>query len=530
MHVSKVRIENYRAIRKAEVEFKDGVNVVVGDNEAGKSTLLEAIQLAITGQLGGRSIRYQLHPYLFNQDAAREFAAAVAARKPQSPPEIRIEVFFDDDNALVRLRGTNNSTREEATGVCLRIKVAEGCGAEFADYVMGSSDDELVPVEFFDVEWTSFDFSPMNIRAMPFKSRLIDATGSNAGRGAGRYLSQLVEDHLTPKEKIELSLAYRSMKRTFEQSPSIKKINGVLATRKGQVSMKELTVAMDVSATGEWGEGVVPLLDRIPFALVGRGEQSAASIWLAVDGASKAHLVMVEEPENHLAYGRLNAVISRAAEQTKSRQLIVATHSSFVMNKLGLSDVLLFHTTSSVRLTDLDADTTNFFRRLPGHDTLRMVLAKRVILVEGPSDELIVQRAYADKHGCRPIENGVDVLAVRSLSFKRYLNIAKKLGRPVAVVTDNDGNTARVTERYRDYAGIAHIKVCVSEETAGRTLEPQLVACNSLETLCAVLRRAFPDKRAVEEWMLENKTEAALLIHDASQALTYPQYIADAVA
>lgn len=259
MYVTMVRIQNYRAIRDATVSFKEGVNVIVGDNEAGKSTLLEAIQLAITGQLGGRSIRYQLHPYLFNQEATREFTEAMAAKKMQPPPEIRIEVYFDDDDKLVHMRGTNNSPKVEATGVYLRIKVAEECREDFANYVSGSNDDH-VPIEFFDVEWMSFAFAPMNSRTRPIKSRLIDASSLHAGRGAGRYLSQLVEDQLSPREKIDLSLAYRSMKHTFEQSPPIKRLNKVLAARKGQLSDKELAIAMEVSATGEWGEGVIPLV------------------------------------------------------------------------------------------------------------------------------------------------------------------------------------------------------------------------------------------------------------------------------
>ena len=141
--------------------------------------------------------------------------------------------------------------------------------------------------------------------------------------------------------------------------------------------------------------------------------------------------------------------------------------------------MLLFHTSGSVRLTDLEADTTNFFRRLPGHDTLRMVLARRVILVEGPSDELIVQRAYFDKYGKRPIDDGVDVLSVRALSFARYLDIARKLAKPVSVVTDNDGDAIATRARYKDYDGVAHIKVCVSEQSGGATLEPQIVSCNT---------------------------------------------------
>ena len=72
-----------------------------------------------------------------------------------------------------------------------------------------------------------------------------------------------------------------------------------------------------------------------------------------------------------------------------------------------------------MRLTDLPVDTLDYFKKLSGYDTLRVVLAQRLILVEGPSDELIVQRAFKDRHGVLPLEAGVDVINVRGLSFKR---------------------------------------------------------------------------------------------------------------
>jgi predicted ATP-dependent endonuclease of OLD family len=36
----------------------------------------------------------------------------------------------------------------------------------------------------------------------------------------------------------------------------------------------------------------------------------------------------------------------------------------------------------------------NILNKLPGYDTLRLILCNKAILVEGPSDELIVQKAY----------------------------------------------------------------------------------------------------------------------------------------
>ena len=49
----KVLIKNYRAFRDFKLEFSRGVNIIVGSNDAGKSTLLEAINLALTARLHG---------------------------------------------------------------------------------------------------------------------------------------------------------------------------------------------------------------------------------------------------------------------------------------------------------------------------------------------------------------------------------------------------------------------------------------------------------------------------------------------
>lgn len=50
MRIEKVTIENYRCF-EGEFHFplKEGINILVGNNEAGKSTILEAIHLALSG-------------------------------------------------------------------------------------------------------------------------------------------------------------------------------------------------------------------------------------------------------------------------------------------------------------------------------------------------------------------------------------------------------------------------------------------------------------------------------------------------
>ncbi|MEQ1736237.1 MAG: AAA family ATPase [Rhodoglobus sp.] len=531
MYLRRVVIKNYRAIRDATVDFKPGLTIIVGDNEAGKSTLLEAIQLAITGRLGGRHLKSQLHPLLFNMEACRAFIEARNAGTPEEPPHILIEVYFSDDDELVPLKGNNNSLREDAAGISLRIALADHLTEDFATYVAAAPEPHLLPTELFEVEWRSFADARLSGRRPLFRSKLIAAGTGDARHGTTRYLSGMVDEHLTDDEQLKLALAYRSMKQVFQRHDTVQKLNAELLSRRGEVSSKTLSLAMDVTSSTSWQHGIAAMLDDIPLGFVGSGEQAAVRVWLALDDAKEgAHLVMVEEPESHLSHSRLNVLLDRMCKQAGERQLIVTTHSSFVLNKLGLDELLLFNRSASLRLTELTPGTSAYFKKLPGHDTLRLVLATRVILVEGPSDELVVQRAYRDQHGKRPLDEGVDVLAVRSLSFERYLDIAVKLNKRVGVLVDNDGDVERVRDKYARFGEFANVTICFSDDANTRTLEPLLARHNAIDKLNRVLRKSFKSHEAAIKWMLSDKTEAALRIHDAGENLDYPECIARVVA
>lgn len=51
MFIQRAIIQDYRCLKAADVAFNERLNVIVGGNECGKFTLLEALHLALTGQL-----------------------------------------------------------------------------------------------------------------------------------------------------------------------------------------------------------------------------------------------------------------------------------------------------------------------------------------------------------------------------------------------------------------------------------------------------------------------------------------------
>src|SRR4051794_34671352 len=95
--VRKIHIENYRVFQKFSLDIDPGVNILVGDNDVGKSTLLEAVNLALTARLGDRYLGYALSPYLFNRAAAKQYTDSIAAKQAATPPEFFIDLFFEDD-------------------------------------------------------------------------------------------------------------------------------------------------------------------------------------------------------------------------------------------------------------------------------------------------------------------------------------------------------------------------------------------------------------------------------------------------
>lgn len=55
MYIARIRIRNYRCFQDTTVDFQPGLNVIIGENNAGKTTLLNALMLVFERR--GRSSR-----------------------------------------------------------------------------------------------------------------------------------------------------------------------------------------------------------------------------------------------------------------------------------------------------------------------------------------------------------------------------------------------------------------------------------------------------------------------------------------
>jgi len=534
MHLKRIVIQGFKALREFEMELGEHLNVIVGDNETGKTTVLEAVNLALTCQMGGRAVQYDLDPYYFNAGMVEEYFKQLRAGEHPSPPRILIEAYLDDDgeHCLAKLKGTNNTKNEDCPGLSLSIELNENLADEFIEYVGKPQYAGLMPIEYFKVAWRSFAGNEVMARSLPFRATVIDTSLFRAYAGPSKYLAKIISECLDVSQRISLATEYRRLKQTFTALPGIKDINKHLEAKKGDITTKALTVSLDMSARSTWDSSVTAHLDDIPFSDVGKGEQCSVQMKLAIESADGSGVLLIEEPENHLSHSNMARLIDEVSKKGSGRQILIATHSSFVLNKLGIGNVrLLSKSRRPMTLTELSKDTADYFSRLPGYDTLRLLLAERSILVEGPSDELIVQKAYLVQNGKLPLEDRVDVIAVRALAFKRFLEVGAMLKLTVSVVTDNDEDVSALKRKYADYLEGQHpgIRICYDRDEAHPTLEHQLLKANSLKALNRALGKTYKDDPSLLAYMTGNKTDYALRLFESSEQLNFPDYIKRAI-
>jgi putative ATP-dependent endonuclease of OLD family len=545
MAIRKVIIENFKCYKgKFTIELNKSINILVGNNEAGKSTVLEAINLAFTGLYDGRYAKNELTQHLFNNEVVAEYISKARSKEACVLPIITIEIYLDDD-LVPSYIGNGNSNKEDACGFRCEIFFDERYQEEY-EIFMKEHIVQSLPIEYYDIQWKSFARESITPRRIPIKSALIDSSSNKYRNGSDVYISRIIKNNLDAKEVIDVSQAHRKLRDDFKKDDSIQAINKKLE-EKTSLTNKKVELSVELVSKNAWETSLTTYLDDVPFRHIGKGEQCLVKTELALKHkkSEKASVILIEEPENHLSHSRLNQLLYNIKSMIDGKQLIICTHSSFVANKLGLACIKLLNDKKVIALNDLSDETKEFFEKIAGYDTLRLILCGKAILVEGASDELVVQKAYmSNRNGKLPIEDGVDIISVGT-AFLRFLEIATKLNKSVSVITDNDGDVEGLKKKYINYLGHNQkdfINICFDEDVDTgelkigekvfnyNTLEPKIVKENGMETMNKVLNKKFDDIDSLHKFMKQNKTECALKIFNSNmENFNYPSYILEAI-
>jgi len=547
MKLKRINLKNFKVHEDKVFEFNDDVNIIVGNNECGKSSLLEAIEICLNFTYRGKPFNSELTTDLFNDNCVKKYLSGNLSQN--SLPEIKIEAYLDGDTSL---KGINNDNKDDVEGIFIRVFFDNDLADSYAAFIKDPNSVKTIPIEFYKTEWYSFAWNRLTFHNKKVNCLFVDPSRLHPTYGRSKYINSILNSALSKPERSILNLNFRQLKSLFDNEEKVIEVNKGLDAE-NDITNKSLKITTDIGAKTSWESNLELTIDDISFNQIGKGEQNQIQIKLALQNKSNdMDIIMLEEPENHLSHINLVKLISYIEKKNDKKQLFITTHSSYVLNKMSINKLCLLSNDYS-RLGDIDDKTIKTLKRLPGYDTLRVILAKHPILVEGPSDELILKKIYLNKNKRLPEEDGIDIIVVRGIGFNSYLNIVKPLKHKLRIVKDNDGDYRKniLHWSYDNFKGCDFITYYSEITNDSNSLEPALIKANSdkednLDKLAKVMlstqtfnkynKKVGLDEKKVffREWFEgedsgKKKVDSAIRIFDSDEKINFPDYLINAV-
>ena len=449
MYLSTLRLWNFRKYCAMadgkpglEIHFQEGVNVLIGENDSGKTAIVDAIRYVLRTQ-SGEFIQFEDKDFYQEPDGSRK-------------DEFKIECVFDgineqDAGLFWEWLSWNEDKTKYLLKVWLYVKRKDNiimptfsAGIEGQAERMDSEARELLKVVYFK----------------PLRDALTDMTHGYKSR-----LAQILGAHelfKTEKDvhgniiKHKLETDYEKLKTEIEKYFKVGG-GGESITNEINSFLKEHFLLngdsrnAEVKLTGGELTEILRLLD-----LILEGNKSglgtlnllciAAEMLLFNNQRKGLKLALVEELEAHLHPQYQLRLIEYISSQQNNEQFILSTHSITLASKIRLANLIVLKGNDAFPMSSeytkmLPADY-RFLERFLDATKANLFFAKGLIMVEGDAENLLIP-AIAKLIGKDLYQYGVSVVNVGSTAYKRYINIFKRkdgksLGMPISVISDLD--------------------------------------------------------------------------------------------
>ena len=427
MYLSRLRLWNFRKYCSGadnkpgvEVHFHEGLNVLIGENDSGKTAIIDAIRYVLRTQ-SGEYIQFddKWEWLSWNEDKTRYLL------------KVWLYVKRKDNVILPKF----------------------SAGIEGQSERMDSEARDLLKVVYFK----------------PLRDALTDMTHGYKSRLAqilgAHELFKTRKDERGNNRKHKLETDYEDLKREIE--------NFFKKGGNGEIITEEINNFLhthfllngdprhaQIKLTGGELFEILRLLD-----LIMEGNKSglgslnllciAAEMLLFNNQQKGLKLALVEELEAHLHPQYQLRLIDYISSQQKKEQFILTTHSITLASKIRLENLIVLKGNEvfpmSKEYTMMKPADYKFLERFLDATKSNLFFAKGLIMVEGDAENLLIP-AIADVMDKPLNKYGVSIVNVGSTAYKRYVNIFKRndkqsFGMPVAVISDLD---VRALEYYDD--------------------------------------------------------------------------------
>jgi putative ATP-dependent endonuclease of OLD family len=471
MRVSRLGIEHFRGIERALLHFQ-GHTLLVGQNNVGKSTICEALDLA----LGPDRLR-RFPPV----DEFDFYNAVYLSDEGHKPVPARIEVVLTDlsdeivrrcpthlefwhlDDKRILAEGEIDETNNPRVVPCLRIETVASYNIE---------EDEFEASTFFSHGTNNMDgtleklsalvknlFGFIYLRTLRTGSRalslergsLLDVILKMQGIRMGLWeegIKRLRElDPPIANNELELQAVLKNIEQRLEQYITVSNSDRSTRLYVSQLTREHLrkTISFFLSTS----EDQKP----VPFQHAGTGTLNTLVLALLsfIAEAKKDNVIFaMEEPEIAIPPHTQRRISTYLREQTT--QCFVTSHSPYVMEQFELDEILILKRHNAGEVIGVQASQNSSikektYRRYIRRGISEAMLGKGVIVAEGLTEQSVL-RAVADKleetnHDVHPLDlSGITIFTVDGDgSLSTFGSFFRELGLKTYAFFDNKKRT-----------------------------------------------------------------------------------------
>lgn len=453
MYLSSITAENFRGFDSTHIILNQGLNLLVGENDAGKTSLIDAVRLVLdTNSAEWVRIKYSdFRSGTSNLKISLKFCGLNARDSGAFAEYLTFEQYEDGSIQTVLYITLTASINES------RSNSSQGIRTE----IRAGSDDEGPHLDRDTRLYLSTTYlKPLrdaeNELSAGRMSRLSQLLGSKSSIGGNeqdieRLISLIVQANQSIKDDTSISTVQGSVKNLLKQitfkDTSFEPVIDML----GSMNVEDMSAAQKNSA-------FKAIVERLTLGLNDTGLSHglgysnllfmAAELMLLNQVGEGFPLLLIEEPEAHLHPQLQMKFIQYLVEEQAGLQCILSTHSPNLASKVPLENIILMNKGQSYPLkrgaTLLSEDDYPFLEKFLDVSKANMFFAKAVLLVEGDGENILLP-TIAKLLG-RPLEDyGVSIVNVGNLAYKRYAKIYRKkevggqsFPMKVACVTDLD--------------------------------------------------------------------------------------------
>ncbi len=541
MYIKKVTIRNYRSFRIFEAKLQQ-LTVVIGENDTGKTNFFTALSLPLSGnQIDFNQKRLSVSD--INKDAVIDFLTSVVNDDTEENqlikiPKVSVTVEFADpkdayETALLA-KWIVADGDEETYKIRYDFKpkddkdLLEVVKKSLAGKTLDDINWFTLPAELYDYQIVSVNnekpiaYSELKHVSVHSINAERDDFSESSSMKSNSIFTKLLMNTLDDDDKGQINTAYSEFFSAIEKTETFDKIIGNNEDFENYDSIiEQLECTPNLPNLKNILSNITLKYGNEFLYQKGLGQRNLIYILILFayykSCGETFNLCCIEEPEAHLSVNNLRLVrdfIEKSSNNSGSLvQTIISTHNPSIINKLQISNVLAFTGEKAISLSDTPAKLVDYLRKRPNFDILKLLFADKVILVEGTTEEMLINTFLSKQTGL----NDIDIIAIGQRGYINFLNIwlalnKGNLNKKIGVIRDYDNSDAAKVKH--DAYDTANENIIV-RTTTNYTLEIDLVETEDNLSLLNGLFNMTGDIQEVSDHMIKGKAARMLDVCDA---------------